>query len=210
VRFTLAASESAGLVSGNGRTLVYDLSLQSWQSVDAITGAGANEAAQDGAMLYVGGSWRYGWLGTDGTVYYERLSSDGSAYLDGSSWVTQRAVSPWVAIAGRNGEQFIDHVLLLAKRLTGHDLTISIAFDFSDSYANTKTFTATQIASLAREWLVREITQTKSQAVRVKLEDATPSSGSVGTGQGSAWVALSFNGQPHRGPKRSSSAQRGG
>ena len=211
VRFTLAASESGGRVSGNGRDLVFDLAGQKWQSADDKSGtATAHEASQDAAMIVVDDARRYGWLGTDGTVYYERLPSEAGAYLDVQTWITQRAVSPWVAIAGRNGEQFIDQVLLLAKKLTGHDLAISIAFDFSDSYANTKTFTASQIGSLAREWLVREITQTKSQAVRVKLEDATPSSGEVGTGQGGAWVALTFNGHPHRGPKRTSSAQRGG
>ena len=87
---------------------------------------------------------------------------------------------------------------------------MSLAFDFSDSYTEVQTWTRAQIATLAREWLVHGITQTKGQSVRVKLEDATPTGGTVGTGAGAAWVGVTFNGQQSRGPKRSSGSQRGG
>jgi hypothetical protein len=210
VRFSLAEGESGSRVTGNGRDLVFDLTIGQWQSVDDKTGSTAHEASQSAAMITIAGVSRYAWLGTDGVVHYERDEDDGSACLDGSYWVTKRAVTPWVAIAGRNGEQFIDQVLLLAKRVTDHDLTVSVAFDYSDSYTTSKPFTAAQVSALAREWLVAEILQTTSQAVRIKIEDATPSSGIVGTGEGASWVALTLNGQPHRGPKRSSGAQRGG
>lgn len=212
VRVSLAAAEASGLVSGNGVDLVWDPVNDVWESKDVKYGTSATQASQDACLVtYAGTAGRYAWLSTGGTVYIERLSSDASACLDGSTWATQRAVTPWVHIAGLNGEQFLDQVLLLAKWATGHDITISLAFDFSASYTSTKTFTAAQVAALAREWLVKEIgDNTKSQAVRVKLEDATPSSGSVGSGKGATWCALTFNGQPHRGPKRTTNAQRGG
>lgn len=217
VRFTLSSSirTSTSLVNGTGRDLIFDLATNEWRSIDDKTGSSTHEASQDAAMftVTVNGvfSTVYGWLGADGTLYYERPANDTERHLDVAAWVDQRAVTPWVAIAGLNGEQFIDQVLLLAKRSTDHDLTFSLAFDFSDSYTSTKTFTQEQIGALAREWLVKEIAQTTSQSVRVKLEDAAPSgAGVVGSGKGGAWVALSFNGQPHRGPKRTSGAQRGG
>ena len=210
VRISLAASVSSGLVSGGGRTLIFDLAEKAWEGVDDITGSASHEAAQDATVVTIAGERRYAYLAADGTVRYERLASDASAHLDGSTWVTQRAVTPWVRIAGINGEQFIDQVILIARRYTSHDLTISLGFDFADTYASSRTFTAANIDALAKEWLVKEVSQTTSQAVRVKLEDATPSSGTVGSGKGATWLALTFNGQPHRGPKRTSGAQRGG
>jgi hypothetical protein len=209
VRMTRAESESGGLVSGNGRDLIYDLTLGTWVSIDIKLDSNG-VPAQHAAVLYVTDAWRYCWLRSNATLYYERSANDASAHLDVSTWVTQRAVTGWIKTAGLQGEQFIDRVLLLAKRVTGHDVTISLAFDYSDSFTESQTFTATTIASLAREWLDRGLVQTTSQAVKVKIEDATPSSGTVGTGKGGTWVALTFAGQPHRAPKRTSSAQRGG
>ncbi len=207
-RFSLSTSQQAdGRVGGDGVDLVFDLARGLWQSKDEKS---AFTPSQDAAMVFVSGVWRYAWLAANGTVYYERAANDASAHLDGGSWVTMRAVSPWVHIAGVHGDQLIDQVLLLGERFTGHELTISIAFDYVDSYTSTKTFTAAQTLALAREWLVKEIAQTTSNAIRVKLEDATPSSGSVGSGRGAAWVCLSPGGMPHRGVKRSSGAQRGG
>jgi hypothetical protein len=208
--FSLASTQTDGLASTNGVDVVLDMTRGKWVAVDAKRGGVATQATQDACMAYIDGAWRYAWLATNGVVYYERDSDDASAHLDSSTWVTMKAITSWVHIAGIQGEQFVDQVLHLAKMHTGHDLTISLAFDYSDSYTTTQTFTAAQIAALARQWLVKEIGQTTSQAVRVKLEDATPSSGSVGTGQGSTWVALSFSGHPHAKVKRTTGAQRGG
>jgi hypothetical protein len=210
VRFTLAASVTAGVVSALGRDLVFDLTLKTWISVDSKLGADDNEAAQSAALVLLDDEWRYAWLGPDGTLYSERDANDEDAHLDGSGWITQRAITSWVHIAGIQGEQFIDQVLLLAQQTTAHDVIISIAFDYVDSYTSTKTFTSDVIATLAREWLVKEVGQTTSNAIRVKVEDATPSVGDVGRGKGGTWLCLTMSGQPHRGPKRSSSAQRGG
>jgi hypothetical protein len=209
--FSLAESQTDGLASTNGKDVVLDLTRGVWSSIDDKRGGVATQATQDACMAYIDGAWRYTWLGTTGVVYYERDSDDASAHLDGSTWVTQRAITPWLHIAGIQGEQFVDQVLALCKFHTAHDLTISLAFDYSDSFTSTKTFTAAQIGALARQWLVKETgDHTTSQAVRVKVEDATPSTGSVGTGKGSTWVALTFSGHPHAKVKRTTSAQRGG
>lgn len=209
VRFTLATAESGGRVSGDGRDLVYDLSLNAWISVDDKRGGSAHQASQDAAMLRIGGTWRYSWLATDGTLYYERSVGGGSDFLDASTWVTQKAVTSWIHLAGLQGEQFVDQVLALAKHVTGHELTISLAFDYVESFTESKQFTAAQVAALSREWLVWGPNRTKHSAIKVKLEDATPSTGSVGTGEGATWVCLTLNGQPHRGPRRSHAAARG-
>src|SRR5690606_6775728 len=95
-RFTLAAGESGGVVSGEGRTLVYDLTVKAWVSVDDVRGSSASEAAQSAAQVYLDGAWRYAWLGADGTVYYERDPGDADACLDGTSFVeTTWELPPW-------------------------------------------------------------------------------------------------------------------
>ncbi len=158
-------------------------------------------------MGNVDGVFTYCWLSTNGALYFEDQGSD---CTDGGEWVTKRAITSWIHIAGLQGEQFLDQVLLLAKRVSDHDLTIAIAFDYVDSYASSRTFTAATIASQARQWLVKEVGQTTSQAIRVKIEDATPSSGDVGLGEGGTWIGLTISGQPHQGAKRSSAINRGG
>lgn len=211
VRINLVGGEDDGEVDNTGVEVVYDLRVGAWVSKDIRYGNIANEGAQDAAMVTGEGDAWYAWLGTNGQVWVENFPGEGS--LDGSAaeWVTMRAITSWVHIAGIHGEQFVDQVLLLLRRVTGCDLTISLAFDYSESYTSTHTWTAAMLDALSvREWLVKEIEQTTSSAVRVKIEDATPSSGDVGTGEGTEWIALTFNGIPHRGPKRSTGAQRGG
>ncbi len=209
VRFSLAASETDGVVSADGRDLVFDLAAGIWQSRDVKRGTTLGQSSQDACIALVDGVRRYCWLASDGTVYYERLLTDSDACLDGTSWNAMKAITPWVHISGTQGEQLIDQVLLLAKKSSSHELTISLAFDYIDTWVLPKTFTSDQLDVMARQWLVKEVGQTTSNAVRVMIEDAAPS-GTVGTGAGSTWVALTLNGQAHRGPKRSSAAQRGG
>ncbi len=189
-----------------GRDLIFDLILGVWISVDVKA---AEASSKDAALLPLDGARVYGWLGSDGQVWVE----DSTSFRDaGATWVAMIAETGWVHIAGLQGEQFIDRILLLAKSLTSHDLTIELAFDYSTTYTSSKTFTSTQIDALVRSWLDREVAQSTSQAVRVRLTDAAPSGedATIGTGEGGTWIALSVNGQPHKGAKRTSGAQRGG
>lgn len=202
VRFTCAESVADGQVIGDGIEVFYDLTNQKWFT--SIYAGG--EAAQGASMVTVNGERHHSWIATDGTV---RIEQDDC--LDSTSWVTMRAVTSWVHIAGLQGEQFIDQVLLLARRHTAHGMTISLAFDYNDSFTSTQTFTDTQISALARQWLVKEITQTTNQSVRVKIEDSRPEDDDVlGSGRGATWIGLTFSGQPHSKVKRTSGAQRGG
>ncbi len=209
VYFSLATTESGGRVSGDGRDLVFDLTLGAWISVDDKRGGSAHQASQDAEVVTIAGEPRYAWLGVNGTVFYQRLAADASAHLDTATWVTQRAVTPWIHVAGLQGEQLLEQILLLCERHTGHDLNISLAFDYVESFGTPRLFAAAELATLARQWLATEMTQTTSTAVKVCIEDATPSTGTVGSGKGSTWIATTIAGRPQRGPKRSSAAQRG-
>lgn len=200
-----AWNDEAGQDMG-GRDLIFDLVLGVWISVDIKR---TYEASQDAALVTLGGRRVYAWLSADGPVWVE---DDASFLDDEDTWISMVAETGWVRIAGINGEQFMDRVLLLAKSLTSHDLAIEIAFDYSDTYTSAKTFTSDQIEALTRAWLDREVIQTTSQAIRLRFTDATPTGddAEIGTGEGGTWIAVSFNGQPHRGAKRTSGAQRGG
>lgn len=198
VYFELAATETANQVSGGGRTLVYDLSRDKWGSVDRRKNqAGTSDApAQSAAYIYTGSAWRYAWLGTDGRVYVE----DQTTHLDpGSTWVTKRAVTGAFKLSGVQGYQMLEATRLLMKYATAHDLALYWAVDYGSSYAAPRTWTAAQIATITGELPNQQMEHTlddnvEGQAIAFKIEDATPSSGSVGTGEGATWLALSVMG----------------
>lgn len=211
VRLSLAASRGAdGLVSGGGRDLVFDLARGTWVSSDRKFGAEADQASQHAAMCVVGGARRYCWLAADGVVYAERDAGDASAHLDGSTWVTMRAETACVHLAGLQGEQVIERILHLATRHTDHGLTRSVFRDYLGSDPEVTSWTYDELAELPKQWLDKELATSRGQSVRVVLEDAAPVGGAVGNGKGATWICLSFVGQMHRGPRRTSYGERGG
>jgi len=201
-----ASGEADAVPGGLGRTLVFDLALKQWVSVDRRTGAGGADApAVSAAMIYTSSGYRYAWMDSSATVYVE----DRATYLDPSStWVAMRAVSPWIKAGGLQGHQHVNRLLVLAKRGTHHDVTVSLAYDYSASYANTRLYTATQINTLVSALPNQQMehplgNDARCEALRVKLEDATPSTGqSVTTGQGATWIALAFEVAPQQGAYR--------
>jgi hypothetical protein len=209
VIFSLAGSLDAGLVSATGSDLVFDLTTGMWQSVDIKRGATASQASQDASMVTIDGEYRYGWLGVNGTLYVERASNDNVQYLDGTSWVRMRIETPWIHIAGLQGEQVVEKYLFLAQEHDTHDLTVSVYRDYLSSSPEVTTFTNEQIAALPKEWLEGGLETSRGQAVKFVIEDASPTSGSS-SGRGATWLNLTLVGVPHRGPKRTSAAERGG
>lgn len=217
VRFSLAeALDGNGLASGHGRDVVYDLTLRVWISSDQKHGERADEPSQDAAMVCFDGSWRYGWLGRDGVAYVERLASDVAAHFDGDEWVTRRAETSWLHIAGLLGEQVIEKILHLSAHHTDHTLVRTVQHDYRSSDPQVTTWGWEALAELGpRSILEKELVSSRGQAVRVVLEDAPPTSDEpepgfdAGNGAGSTWIGLSFVGVPHRGPRRTSAAERG-
>lgn len=202
VLIELAASESSGLVAGTGRTLIYDLSLRSWQSTDRRTSStGAADApAQSGCMVYTGSAWRYAWVGANGIVYTEN-----DTHLDSGYWIAKRAVSAWMKAAGLQGFQHVNKALLLGKKHTSHDVSMSYAYDYSASYKTARLYTATVIDALTAAIPNLQLEHglhddARCEALRVQILDATPSTGeSVGTGQAGTWIALAFEVVPQQG-----------
>lgn len=202
VYFELAATETSNQVSGGGRTLVYDLSRDKWNVDRRKNQAGtADSPAQSAALVYSGSAYRYAWLGTDGRVYIE----DQTTHLDpGSAWVTKRCVTGAYKLAGVQGHQIVERVRLLLKYATDHDLAFYWAVDYNSSYAAPRTWTRAQIAtitaSLPNEQVEHPLDDNaEHQAIAFKIEDATPTGGTVGTGEGSTWLALTVQGTAREG-----------
>lgn len=201
-----AASSSAGVASGNGRTLVFDLSLKLWVAVDRrTTVAGvASSPAQSGCLAFTtanvaAGEYRYTWMSPTGSVHVESNS-----YVEADlSLVCKRAVSAHVKAAGLQGSQAINKTLLLAKYATPHNLSMSFAYDYATSYQTPRIYTDAQlavlVAAIPNMQLEHQMHEDSSpcEAVRVQLQDVTPTSGNIGTGQGSTWIALAFETVPY-------------
>lgn len=196
-----AEAETGGAVTGNGRTLIYDLSLKVWTSTDrrhSVAGV-ADTPSQAACMVNTGTAWRYAWLGANGRVYVENTAS----HLDADgTFVAKRAVSAHVKTAGYQGGQHVNRSMLLAKLHTAQDLSLSFAYDYSSSYKPARVWTYAELAAFAIPNLQVDHPMhddTLCEAVRVQLLDVTPSSGSLGTGQGSTWIALAFETVPQSG-----------
>lgn len=199
VRFSLAASESSGLVSGEGRDLIFDLTVNGWVSVDDKRGGSAHQASQDACMIYYDSAWRYAWLGTDGTVYYERDDDDADAYLDDTYWVTAQYEMPAIKV-GLQQEQRIYEIVLLTERHSDAGITVEIAHDYG-AYAAVdanKVWTAAQTSG-EKQFPLRPKPQ--STAIQLRVKDTQPS-GSFGTGQGFTFIGLSADVAPKQGSTR--------
>ncbi len=194
--------EENGLVAGSGCTLIYDLSLQKWVSTDfRKNGAGVNATpSQSACIINTSDGHRYAWLAKDGAVHVET-----DEHLDAdNSMVCKRAVSAHVKASGFQGLQHVNKTLLLAKDHTPHDLEISFAYNYAPSFDAARTYTAAEIATLVGLIPNLQIEhpmsdEARCEAVRVQIQDVTPSSGDLGTGQGSTWIALAFEVVPMTG-----------
>lgn len=205
VRFTLAASWSSGRVSGNGKDIVFDLTTKSWQSIDSKTGSSSTEASQDACVVVYGGTARYAWIGTDGKVWLERLSNDASLHLDSSTWVTMVAETASFKATGIQGRQVLNRVLLLARTSTDHNLSVSLSYNHETTFRTARTWARSEINTLLSSgWPVTQLKHDahddgECQAFRIRIEDATPTGGTVGTGKGSVWLALTSDVTPKPG-----------
>lgn len=212
VRFSLVASESAGVASTDGRDAVYDLTLQAWVSIDNKAGViqgqtGTGVGSQDACMVKIAGSWRYAWLGGDGIVHYERLTSDGSAYLDDSTWITMIAETSWFKLGGLQGQQHMSRALLLARKSTDANLSIVLAYNYETTFRTATTYTgATVNTLLSGGWPITQLKHdphddAECQSIRVRIADATPTGVgvTVGTGKGASLLGLTLDITPKPG-----------
>jgi hypothetical protein len=192
-----SSGRSAGLPTGGGRTFVYDIKARVWRSFDRRSvSASTDVPAADGCMVWNGSAWRYGWLRSTGATYVETSEH----HLDpGDVWVTKKAKTGYVKLSGIQGQQFMNRVLLLAKKSSTAGLSIAAGYDYDASFETATDWTAAALdtlsTSLGRIQVGHDLhDDAEGQAVAVEITDSAPAS--VGTGQGATWIALTFEGQP--------------
>ncbi len=164
----------------------YDYVNNVWTVVPRVAGTGAISAAMVGDIA--GTVPSYIWVTAAAGIWRQTFD-----WLDNSTYKTIRLTSPWVHVQGLTGWQHVDTIALLAESATDHELTISIAYDYSSTYADTKTWTAAQINALAtsREMLRMDLLQPECVAFSVRIEDAAPAVGStLGAGKGPVLIGI--------------------
>lgn len=188
VRFSLAQTGSSTV----GIDAIYDLTLQVWATFDNKRGAATSAQAVSAAYGLLGGSYRYVWLDSVGTVRYE----DFTTYLDGGSWVTAKWEPAWLKTEFQREHQMWQAVSL-HERKSACGLTAEVAYDWAAyDAANNKVWTEALITTYTRQ-VEHKITG-RRQSVKFRMQDTTPAV--LGTGQGLEFIGLSLDLAPHQGP----------
>ena len=215
VRFTLAKSIlGTGLVQGysqdleppytevgGGRDVVFDLTLNDWQSVDDKTGttsrrglAGCLRSVEQAAPIDTHGSAR-------------TACSTSSPTLTSTTetWMTMSVETGWFKAAGIQGQQQVNRLLAMMRMNTGADISIALGYNYNESYESATTWTRAQIDTLLGSQPITRLRHDPSDnadgmAVRARITDAQPSTGSVDSGRGLTWIALTLDISPKDGP----------
>ncbi len=183
VVFSCVATEGAA----TGTAIEWDLANQLWTACPRVAGVGIQSACNTGGP---GQPATYTWVTAAGQAYTENAASS----LDAGAYKPGYLLSPWIHVQGLTGWQHVDALQILAKSMSGHDLRVRIAYDYASTFTDDKTWTAAQVAALAtaREVLQVDLLQPECTAIQVRIDDTTPSSGGLGTGQGPALIGMNL------------------
>lgn len=198
VRFSLATSQTDAVVADTGRDLVWDLTLNSWVSVDDKRGSSAGQASQDACMLYIAGAWRYCWLIPAGTLYYERDEDDASAHIDVTTWIDMEYEIPPLKLGLQQDMRSYEWMFLF-ERHSAAGLTIEVANDFGayNVESSDKVWTESDLSG-RRQVPFRP--KDSGMAVQVRVKDTAPVT--AGTGKGFTFIGISADVAPKQGPTR--------
>lgn len=181
VMFAIGASQGTypGLlgVNAQGVVVVYDVDYQMWTVFKYTPGNSTFGCPMQDicyAKTKIAGTEadRIFFADPSGYLHYQQ-SAD---YRDsaGFFFVPIKLESGWIKLASIQDRMIATDFLLLAKKATNHNLTISVAYDYSDSYTYSKTWTPADINVLSLEQLELQIPKPMGMAIRIKIEDAQP------------------------------------
>lgn len=169
-----------------GAVLVFDYVEKQWSVHRYSDNGGVYGMAIADACMW-SGSWAF--CSAAGVVYVENATS----YLDADNyWVPLTLETAWLSATGPLSFHSVRAFSLHGTSYTDHDLTISVGFDSDASYPQTLTFAATgAVTSVGVEECEVAIgTRRKCQAIRFKVNDATPTAGTLGSGRGPAFDTM--------------------
>lgn len=203
VRFT--CNDVGGLF---GRVLVYDYVEKQW-STFRYNIVGFTDIAIADACMWNGA---YAIVPAAGLPPYLLVEDPTTNLDDGAYWVQMRLELAPVNASGPLSFQSVREFAMRGVSNTDHDLTIEVAFDDEATYAQTATFPAqsavTSVGPL-EDCSVTIGARRKCSSIRFRITDATPTSGTVGTGQGPSFDMIGLEVGNKRGFGNTPAARKG-
>ncbi len=192
VLYEMAVSQSSGLVSGNGRTLVYDLSMLGWVSTDSRKSAAGVAAApsQSACIAFNGTTYRYTWIAVTGTVHQES-----TAYLDADGTpIVPQFETAWLK-HGLQQEQLVWGGTILYQKYSYTGLKVEVAYDYAAySSANDKVWTEVEVAAATQlEWRPKP----RGEAMKFRVTATGPDTHAYGPEL--SFIGMSFDLAPKQG-----------
>lgn len=191
VRFECKASEAA---ASTGVTLVYNYNFKTWSIFERYDTDQALALCAAVSSVVVDDT--YYWTTYYGQVYQENsVASAAGAFKDGTAWVTLSIESAWLHAHGIQGWGMFRYVNVLGEQKEAHDLTISVAQDYDETYAESVTFEAADMATWETplEAASYQIGNQRCASLRVKLNDGPPSGLPSSTGEGPLFIGLQID-----------------
>jgi hypothetical protein len=185
VRFT--CNNTAGT---SGIVIVWDYYNKFWHTRkynDVLGTDNTSTPFVDAALI--GGEYH---LLTSGGILYRE---DKDTYLDaGSVWAERDVQLAWIAPGGPNAWHRFRRWQVLGTNVGNHDLKLSVARDYATSWEQDNTFAAQTTPTTIGPTQQARITPQyqKATAQRLRLQDLTPTTGTVGEGPGPIWEAVTL------------------
>jgi hypothetical protein len=213
VHICLAVSDTgtATQAATLGVELVYDFNADCWTaSYHTDKNGVVNRCVQDvcqADLLGIGETVVY--ADPQGAVVY----TDPTSGLDrSSSYVGWTVETVWLK-TGQQARAKFSKALLLAKKQAGanHKITISVAYNYVDSYAEVGTYEPTVINPTLIEELQKNLTKHEAIAVRLLIQESAPTNTvtfPVGTGRGCDLLGISVEIAPKMGAPMLAAAQK--
>ena len=199
VRFTVRATEAAT----TGYVLNWNYVTNAWSVFDYYDSVGAAAHAAWEHSTVVDGVW-YGATRT-GICQSENtnLTATG-AYKDDANWVTLSVATAWIRPAGAQGYARFRECGVVWEQGAPCNLVVKVGYDDSDSYSETLTRLASEIAAYTTPKGHTRFHWARQRAMSLRLEvsDATPTGVSSTTAQGPILYGLTVAIAPKAGINR--------
>lgn len=187
VRFTCGALVDSSPFTSNGVTLVYDYLAKAWSIFEipdtrnlVSSSMAAAAVVHDGNYKWSSATGLYN-TGSVGSVFSENDSSGSLAWTDSGNYVPMTVETSWVATNDIQGFQRVRRVSVLGEANDAMRMRVSLANDYSDTYIQSASFPYATSSLVVQNEL--HVAQQKCQAIRVKVEDLTPVTGSLAPGE---------------------------